>query len=411
MNRFERKTMKPLQTISNLNDFMTEPVSFLQEVASEGPIKVSYLGPKRFIFIFDADLAHEVLVKKAPIYIQNRTVFDRIKPVTGKRGLVQLEGKDSQMARATSRPMFSTNSLESARAIVEKYCDEMLVETAASSNFDVTEKMTYLILRTTLAILLGMETTELVDQMGKKFLRLNYLCGLRMRSLAPAPLFIPTSRNREIKQLQSEIRNLIKHQLVLVKVRGVAEAFRGDDALVDHCMTFLFAGHETTAASIAFALLLLAKNPSYQDTVARGNNEAVEAIYKESLRLFPPAYMLAREAKKDDIIGGVNIRKSDQVIIGISSLHKNPLYFDEPEKFYPERFLQKLKHPFCFIPFGAGGKSCVGERLAYMEAVIILKKICQRYHLSAVSESILYDPLITLHPLPEQLIQLRERKS
>ena len=77
------------------------------------------------------------------------------------------------------------------------------------------------------------------------------------------------------------------------------------------------------------------------------------AVYKESLRLFPPAYMLAREAVSDDQLCGMEIRKADQVIIGVTELHRNPRYFERPNDFYPERFLQrKLQHQFSFIPFG-----------------------------------------------------------
>lgn len=403
--------MKPLQMISNLNDFMAEPTLFMKDLAQHGGIREVYIGHKRFVFVFDPELAHDVLIRKSQNYLQNRTVFDRIQPVTGKKGLVQLQGKESQVARAQSRPMFSTQSLDAAKTTIESYCDEMLSEVSEGINFDPTEAMTFLILRTTFAILLGMEAKELSNRIGQKFLRLNYLCGVRMRALVPAPLFLPTFKNREIKSLQTEIRNLIAQQIQFAKDTGVPKVFRDDSALIDQCMTFLFAGHETTASSIAFSLLLLAKNPQYQHAVADGDQEMTMAIYKESLRLFPPAYMLARESKEDDILGSTHVKKSDQVIVGVASLHRNPKYFDRPEEFIPERFLQKTKHPMAFIPFGAGGKSCVGERLAYLEAGIILQKICQKFKLVSNEEPIQHEPLITLHPLSHQYIQLRSRNQ
>jgi cytochrome P450 len=90
-------------------------------------------------------------------------------------------------------------------------------------------------------------------------------------------------------------------------------------------------------------------------------------------------------------------------------MHRSSRFFERPDDFYPERFLSKLKHPFAFIPFGAGGKSCVGERLAYMEAAIILKMICQRYRIVSTSDQILAEPLITLHPKLGQQIRLVQR--
>lgn len=402
-------TMNALNAISNLTEFLSEPIEFMQNLARDGETKSLRIGPKRFVFVFDPESAHEILIKKSNIYIQNRTVFDRIQPVTGKKGLVQLSGQESQLARAKSRPMFATASLDSAGSITEAYCDDFLQKLEGTKSFDVTEEMTFLILRTALTIFLGIDSTELASQIGDKFLRLNYLCGLRMRSLAPAPLLIPTFKNREMRALQSEIRTLITKQL---NMNGsVPKAFQGDAALIDHCMTFLFAGHETTASSLTFTLLLLAQNPQYQKAIAEGDESMALCVYKESLRLFPPAYMLAREASHDDDLLGMPIRKSDQVMISISQLHRNPRFFARPDDFFPERFQEKLRHPFSFVPFGAGAKSCVGERLAYLEASIVLKKICQKFQLSFSLEPIKSEPLITLHPLPNQHIYLQARNG
>ncbi len=401
--------------ISNLTDFMAEPLSFMNRVAAvaekSSNISILRIGPKRFVFVFDPDVSHEVLVKKPAIYAQNRTVFDRIQPVTGKKGIVQLAGKDSQEARGKSRGLFTSSSLDSARAIVETYTQDLIGKLRFESSFDVTDEMTSLILKTAIRIFLGIDSTELVSMIGTKFLRLNYLCGLRMRSLIPPPLFVPTFKNREIKALQVEIRSLITKHVNNFPPTGVSKAFQNDEAMIDHCMTFLFAGHETTAASLAFTLLLLAQNPKYQDLIANGDDPITLAVYKESLRLYPPAYMLARQAESHDTLKGHEIRKGDQVIIGITELHRNKNYFSRPNDFAPERFLENLNHPFSFIPFGAGGKSCVGERLAYLEATIVIKMICQTFSLSISNESIKSEPLITLHPLSNQFIQLRPRKK
>ncbi len=401
--------MKALSAVANLTEFMSEPIEFMQSLDQNGETKSLRIGPKRFVFVFEPEAVQEILLKRADIYVQNRTVFDRIQPVTGKKGLVQLSGKESQAGRAKSRSMFNTASLDSARATTETYCDELIQKLKNEKAFDATEEMTTLILRTALTILLGIESTELASRIGQKFLRLNYLCGLRMRALVPPPLFVPTFKNREIKSLQHEIRTLISKQITL---RGsVPQSFHDDEALIDQCMTFLFAGHETTAASLAFALLLLAQNPGYQDIIASGDEAMTLAVYKESLRLFPPAYMLAREATGDDDLLGHKIKKSDQVIIGISQMQRNPSLFEKPDQFIPERFQEKLKHQFSFVPFGAGAKSCVGERLAYLEATIVLKKICQKFRLSTSTDPIKAEPLITLHPMSNQYIHLQLRNE
>jgi cytochrome P450 len=293
--------------------------------------------------------------------------------------------------------------------VIESYCDDLILCFGESATVDITEEMTALILRTAIRIFLGIDSKELVSQIGTKFLRLNHLCGLRMRSLLPAPLSLPTPTNLEIKSLQAEIRFLIEREVVSSAEFGVPKVFHGDPNRIDHCMTFLFAGHETTAASLAFSLLLLAQYQKYQDPIANGDDETATAVYKESLRLYPPAYMLARQASADDQLQGVSIKRGDQVILGITELHRNNRHFDGADQFFPERFFGKLQHPFSFLPFGAGGKSCVGERLAYLEAGIVLKKLCQKYRISASPAPIQAEPLITLHPLRGQTVRFQAR--
>ena len=412
--------------LSNLTKFMADPVRFIQGYAEDGlEIQSCRMGPKNFVFVFSPEAAQEILVKRAAIYVQNSTIFDRIKPVTGKKGLVQLAGRESQEARAKSRPMFTKNPMEEARELIETYTGELLAKLGTTATVDVTETMTDLILRTALRIFLGIDSEAMVSTIGPKFLRLNHLCGLRMRSLLPMPLVVPTAENREIRLLELEIRQLlVQHFAEQAKGQHeknsiqnsmqnytVPQVFHDDSAVIDHCMTFLFAGHETTAASLAFTLLLLAQNPSYQEAIANGDAGLTLAVYKESLRLYPPAYMLARESMADDELLGFKIKKSDQVFIGISSMHRNEKFFERPDDFYPERFLTKLKHPFAFIPFGAGGKSCVGERLAYLEATVILKMICQKYQIFPKAEKILIEPMITLHPPKGQHVHLEIRGS
>jgi cytochrome P450 len=388
---------------------MAEPVLFMKNLASDSEATTLRLGHKRFSFFFSPEAAQEILTKRAQIYVQNRMVFDRIQPVTGKKGLVQLTGLESQQARAKSRPMFMSAGLDSARLVIESYCDDLILCFGESATVDITEEMTALILRTAIRIFLGIDSKELVSQIGTKFLRLNHLCGLRMRSLLPAPLSLPTPTNLEIKSLQAEIRFLIEREVVSSAEFGVPKVFHGDPNRIDHCMTFLFAGHETTAASLAFSLLLLAQYQKYQDPIANGDDETATAVYKESLRLYPPAYMLARQASADDQLQGVSIKRGDQVILGITELHRNNRHFDGADQFFPERFFGKLQHPFSFLPFGAGGKSCVGERLAYLEAGIVLKKLCQKYRISASPAPIQAEPLITLHPLRGQTVRFQAR--
>ena len=135
------------------------------------------------------------------------------------------------------------------------------------------------------------------------------------------------------------------------------------------------------------------------------------AVYKEALRLYPPAYMLVRRATNDTRLGKLKVKRGDQVVIGLRQMHRNPKYFEAPDEFRPSRFMPTSPKPpsFSFLPFGAGPKSCVGEPLAYREALLVLKAMCEAFAFSRDERSIGEVPLITLRPGKGQKLTLRRR--
>lgn len=399
---------------ARLFDFVRDPVLFLRKIQKSGPeVQRLKLGPKYFVFVFDPGAANEILIKRASIYPQNRHIYDRIKPVTGKKGLVQLEGPESISARLKTRALFDSDGFHRAQGVIEEFTDALIEKISTQSVLNVTDEMTSLILKTAFKIFLDMDSEEFIHDIGQNFLRLNQVCGHRMRSLFSLPLWVPTLRNIEIKRLEKQIRSKLLSNLLKNKSqnpRSVFNIFCDDTAVLDHCLTFLFAGHETTAGSLSFTLLLLSKYTKYQEEIANGNEDLALAVYKESLRLFPPAYMLVRQAQRQDELCGKVVEKGDQVVIGVESMQRNSKFFHNPDEFCPERFYKTQKNPFAFIPFGAGPKSCIGQRLAYFEACLILKKLCKHFYFSSDLESIGADPLITLHPRTNQLISIRPRQ-
>jgi len=397
--------------ISSLQAFLHGPTSFLRGLAARGGgVQRRRLGTKQFVFVFDPEAAQEVLVQRAAVFPQSRLIFDRIRPVTGKRGLVQLAGEASRGGRARSRSLFTEEALRSAAQAVEELTSRKLRELEGRPAVDPAKEMSSLILETALRIFLGAGAEKLAGTMGADFLRLNQLCGRGMRSLVPAPL---QAGSREVRRLERNLRAALATHLVGAAgpATGVPAAFAGDPALADHCLTFLFAGHETTASSLAFTLLLLGRRPDLQREIAAGNQLAALHAYKESLRLFPPAYMLVREAAERTELLGQRVERGDQVVIALASIHRDRRLHPDPHSFRPERFQERPAHPFAFLPFGAGGKSCVGERLAYLEAGIVLRRFCERFVFEAPARPIAAEALITLHPRAGQELHLRAREG
>lgn len=384
-----------MKSYLHLQQFISHPINFLDQKVQTGElIQKIKLGPKTFILVFDPEVASSVLIQKADIYRQNRGVFDRIKPVTGKRGLVQLEGEESRKYRRETRPIFTPSHMANLKNIIEAYIEETLDEIPVGSSVDIMKLMTDFTIRTAFKMFLGIDIKKSNYPFGENFLELNRLCGKAMLS----PINLPSLRIRKLKNsLRSEIKKVIlEHKGDL----NIISVFKDSDDLIDQCMTFLFAGHETTAASLAFSFSLLAQHPEYQKRINPEDDLALK-VYKESLRLHPPAYMLAREAVSEDQLGHIRVQKGDQVLIGLKQIQRLEKYFTRPHDFIPERFHES--HAHCFFPFGKGPKSCIGESLAYLEAVVVIKAFCRRFTLTRESHDLIARPFITLHPEKEVL--------
>jgi cytochrome P450 len=185
--------------------------------------------------------------------------------------------------------------------------------------------------------------------------------------------------------------------------------------LRDNLLTFIVAGHETTALTLAWALYLCAIDPAVQ---ARARAEAqavlgsraataedipalpfVRAIVDEALRLYPPAAFLSRTARSADELCGREIRAGDTVILPIYALHRHHALWSEPDAFRPERFLGETRHDrFAYLPFGDGPRICIGASFALQEAVIILATLLARFRLS---------PIPGREPKPVMILTLR----
>ena len=175
-----------------------------------------------------------------------------------------------------------------------------------------------------------------------------------------------------------------------------------DEQVRDEAMTLFLAGHETTAQAMSWSWCLLAQHPEH---FARLRNEGMPfalQVMKESMRLYPPAYILARSAVRDTSIGGFPVRKDELVFIAPWLLHRDPRNFEDPLRFDPDRFLPEREarlHRFAYMPFGGGKRICIGNQFALMEGQIILSAIAAHASMELVSQRpVGLQPLLTLRP-------------
>jgi cytochrome P450 len=219
-------------------------------------------------------------------------------------------------------------------------------------------------------------------------------------------------------------RDLLSTMLTLDVRRDVnefnnASGIMTEQQVRDEVMTLFLAGHETTANALTWTLYLISQNRHVEDKIIEeikqvfenGRSPTIEDVPKfpylhnvftESLRLYPPAWAIGREAIGNVIIGNYSIPRGSVIIMSQYIIHRDPRFFNEPNKFIPERWTSEMKsnlHKFAFFPFGGGSRICMGEPLAWMEGILLLSTILRHWKMDLLPEyPVALSPLITLRP-------------
>ena len=259
------------------------------------------------------------------------------------------------------------------------------------------------------------------------------LMNVRLRRIFKLPLWVPTPANLRLQGAVGELDRTVEGFIASRRSRRdigddllsrllVAQHEDGtrmsDLQLRDEAMTLYLAGHETTALTLAWSWYLLSQNPNVENKlvsewqhVLTGATPAADQLHRlpytaaviaESMRLYPPVYVIGREATDDLELGGYRVKRGYTVLMSQWVNHRDPRYFPEPEEFRPERWengLAKRIPKFAYYPFGGGQRLCVGSSFALMEAAIILAAVGQRYRFTLDPDAVIgIKPQITLLP-------------
>jgi cytochrome P450 len=385
----------------------------------------------RSIFINHPDTIEEVLITNARKYTKGR-VLRANRHVFGE-GLLTSEGEFWLRQRRLAQPAFHRARIASYAATMVGYTQRMLENWRGGEERDAHQEMMRLTLQIVGKTLFDADVERDAQGVGKS-LELLLEIGANFRRTIFVPHWLPTPTNlrvkREVAQIEKILYRIIAERRasgrdagdllsMLLHAQDEDGSRMTDRQLRDETITLFLAGHETTASTLSWTWWLLAQNPAVEAKLHAELDKVLGArapslddltslpycgnVITESLRLYPPAWGMARLASEDHEIAGYTVKKGMGVAMAQWVVHRDPRWYDKPEEFLPERWegdLLKRLPRFAYFPFGGGPRQCIGNSFALMEATLILAVMAQKFRLR----------LVVIHPVvPLASITLRPR--
>jgi cytochrome P450 len=419
----------------NLPEFRRARLDFFVHCARDYGDMVKLRFAHRHIYLAShPDLIEEVLVTHSKHFIKHFAL--RLNPVILGKGLLTSEGDFWLRQRRLIQPVFMRSRIMSYGPAMVTATQRLIAEWKPGEARDIHEE----VMRVTLAIAAKTLFNTEVDSDAQSVshamavMQNNFL--ERFNSLMPMPLWIPTPANlrarRAARQLNDVLYRIIRERRaenvdkgdllsLLLRARDEDDGQGMSDTQVrDEAMTLFLAGHETTALTLSWAWYLMAKHPEAEqrlcaelDEVLGGRTPTVddwpklkftEMIALESMRLYPPAYVIGREAIVDCAIGGYHVPRGTTILLPQWVVQRDARFFEEPDRFKPQRWGEeriKSLSKFAYFPFGGGPRVCIGQQFAMMELVLILATIAQKFRFR-LQPGATVTPLatFTLRPLP-----------
>jgi cytochrome P450 len=420
--------------LGHVSAFRNDPLELVTTATAEyGDIVRFRLGPHVEHLLNHPDHAAHVLQKRRGNYDKDCRSTSFIKRVCGE-SLLTASGDVWQHRRSLLQPAFHRNHVHGFADLMVDATTAMLERWPRSTGpveLDLASEMMRLTYTIVARGLFSADLSSGAERIKPAMRLLLEETFTRIRSIFNPPSWLPTPGNRRFDQALGEVKRVAlelieehrsdrsaKRHDLLTMLLGALDP-DGDDGfgieqLRDEVVTLLIAGHETTANALTWTFHLLATHPGVQDrvhdelsTVLNGRNptlddipklELTTKVIKESMRLYPPVWIIERRALADDTIGGFHIPKNSSVVICPWTMHRHPDFWEAPGEFQPDRFDQAP--PPAYLPFGGGPRVCIGHEFAMLEARIATAMILQRYRLRPVSGApVEPHPGITLPPL------------
>lgn len=430
--------------------FGENPLNFIIDMEKKYPGVVHW----KFLHINIVHLNHPELVRfvlqtNQKQYIKSR-MYNQLKLLLGK-GLVTSEGELWKQQRKLIQPSFHKQHINNLFHEMLNCANEMIADWKTIANnggkIDFAEEMNKVTLHIIGKTMLSTDFRTEFKSVGNTLTYLLKALEKRVLRGVNFPTWVPTSENIEFKNKVKVLDNIIyklisdrnktsseKHDLLDMLMQSRYQD-TGEpmpvNLLRDELMTVFLAGHETTATALMWTFFLLTQHPEVFQKLKTEVKEVLgdgeltfehlsqlkytKACINESMRLYPPVWLIGRMATEDNMVGDYLIKKGTNVLISPYIVHRNPNYWKDPEVFEPERWdTEQVKQmdKYAYFPFAAGPRMCIGNNFALLEADIILAKVIQQFDIEYIGNSAPeMDPTLTLRVKNGMPMQIRNNES
>jgi cytochrome P450 len=389
-----------------------DPLTFMTRIARKyGDIVCLRFFHIRTFLISNPDLIEDVLVTNAKKFIKGR-VLRANRHIFGD-GLLTSEGDFWLRQRRMMQPAFHRSRIANYASTMTACATRLMESWTPGEPMDLHDAMMRLTLQVVGKTLFGADVEHDAPQVGET-LEVLLEFASDFRRLVMTPKWLPTRLNwqakRAVRQLTQIIDRIIQQRReskedtgdllsMLLRVQDEDGSRMTAQQLRDEALTLFLAGHETTASSLSWTWWLLAQNPEVGEKLHAELNEVLNGrtptvddlpklkytscILSESMRVYPPAWAMARLAIEDHELGGYPVPKGTGIAAAPWVVHRDARWYEDPERFIPERWesgdLLRQNPRFAYFPFGYGPRQCIGNTFALMEASLVLATIAQRF--------------------------------
>jgi cytochrome P450 len=410
---------KGTRVMGVMSEFNRDALGFIERLQHEyGDIVWSRFLYVPALFLYHPNEIEFVLTTNAKNFRKAMTLRSNFFQRLVGNGLLTSEGEEWKRQRRLSNPAFHRERVATYATTMVDYAKRLSANWQAGETRDAHRDMMRLTLEIVVQCLFSADVSHDVDHIGETLAEMVKPFASQATLKWILNNRLPTPSHLSFHRLARKIDNVVYRIIAERRASGKDEgdllsmlldahdedgSGMNDQQLRDEVMTLFLAGHETTALTLAWSWYFLGTNPEAESEFhaelgdVLGNRDATfadlprlkftEQIVKESMRLYPPAYGLGREAINDCEIGGYPVPAGTQVFVFQWATQRDARFFDQPLEFRPERWTPEFEArlpKYAYFPFGAGPRVCIGASFAMMEMILVLATIGQRFRLQLV---------------------------